>query len=303
MTLIRYFVVLIPALLLLLLNSCETGHNGEGGGLSTEGHADTLKIATVNWDENKAMSHLVKHIIEKEMNYRVIFRKYVLEQVYTKVANGELDLFLSAWKPLTHQEYLEDYGDRLLDLGPNCGDAKIGLVVPGYVPIESIPQLAGFQSKVQGRIFGIEEDAGVVKHTNRAIEAYDLNYRVFESNENAMISTLEASFKSQEPIVITGWIPHWVFTKHDLRFLDDPKNIFGDTESIHTVARKGLEEEYPAVVNFLRNFKLTGEQMLTIMEKMTGTDQPVKKVVEDWVANNENVVQEWLEKNPQQDGN
>lgn len=57
-----------------------------------------------------------------------------------------------------------------------------------------------------------------------------------------MTSTLAKAIKDKRPIVVTGWTPHWMFTKFDLKFLEDPKGSFGKAENIHTIVRKDLKK-------------------------------------------------------------
>ena len=40
-----------------------------------------------------------------------------------------------------------------------------------------------------------------------------------------------------------GWTPHWMFDQFDLKFLDDPKKVYGDLEEIHAIAWKGFSEK------------------------------------------------------------
>ena len=54
-------------------------------------------------------------------------------------------------------------------MGPNLEGAKIGLVVPTYMDVESIEDLADHAKKT---ITGIEPGAGVVAAAERALEEY-----------------------------------------------------------------------------------------------------------------------------------
>ncbi len=59
------------------------------------------------------------------------------------------------------------------------------------------------------------------------------------------------AIKNNEDIVITGWSPHWMFAKYDLKYLADPKGTMGGEEAIHTMARQGLKEDQPNHVQLL----------------------------------------------------
>src|SRR5699024_2126165 len=61
--------------------------------------------------------------------------------VFESVANGDGDATLAAWLPITHQDFYEQYKDDFDDLGVNLEGAKIGLVVPEYMDIDSIEDL------------------------------------------------------------------------------------------------------------------------------------------------------------------
>ncbi|EUJ21889.1 glycine betaine/L-proline ABC transporter substrate-binding protein [Listeria aquatica FSL S10-1188] len=71
-------------------------------------------------------------------------------------------------------------------------------------------------------ITGIDAGAGIMLSTQNAIKDYkldDYNWQLQTSSTAAMTSTLEKAIKDKRPIVVTGWTPHWMFTKFDLKFL------------------------------------------------------------------------------------
>ncbi|MET3683514.1 ABC-type proline/glycine betaine transport system substrate-binding protein [Alkalibacillus flavidus] len=61
--------------------------------------------------------------------------------VFESIANGDADATAAAWLPFTHADFYESVKDDVVDLGPNLEGAKIGLVVPSYVDLESIEEL------------------------------------------------------------------------------------------------------------------------------------------------------------------
>lgn len=50
------------------------------------------------------------------------------------------------------------------------------------------------------------------------------DWEVTSASTGAMTTALDHTIKKKEEIVITGWSPHWMFAKYDLKYLEDPKN-------------------------------------------------------------------------------
>lgn len=61
--------------------------------------------------------------------------------MFESIATGDADATLGAWLPITHKSFYEENQDNFVDLGPNLTGAKIGLVVPEYMNIDSIEDL------------------------------------------------------------------------------------------------------------------------------------------------------------------
>ncbi|MGM0435958.1 MAG: glycine betaine ABC transporter substrate-binding protein [Bacillota bacterium] len=106
-----------------------------------DGSGEELEIAYVNWAEGVAMTHLVQALLEDEAGYTVELTMADAGPIFSGVADGSIDFFLDAWLPVTHAAYEEDYGDDYEDLGYNYEGARIGLVVPEYVEVDSIDEL------------------------------------------------------------------------------------------------------------------------------------------------------------------
>ncbi len=70
---------------------------------------------------------------------------------------------------------------------------------------------------------------------------------------------------------MTGWTPHWMFGRYKLKILDDPKQIYGKAESIHTVVWKDFSEKYPFVAELLRNIRLDDQQISSLMATIEKT--------------------------------
>ncbi|KMK91636.1 MULTISPECIES: glycine betaine ABC transporter substrate-binding protein [Rossellomorea] len=148
--------------------------------------------------------------------------------------------------------------------------------------------------EVDYKITGIEPGAGIMTATNKALEEYDnlKDYKLVESSSAAMAAELDKAIKNEDPIIVTGWTPHWMFAKYDLKYLKDPKGVYGDAEKIETFARKGLKEDQPSAYTVLDQFSWTnddiGEVMVDIQE---GTDPA--EAADKWVKDNKDKVDEW----------
>lgn len=303
-----FALVLVLALSLMMFAGCssepaastETEATETESTESTEAEATTpeekgtVKLVYVNWAEGVAMTNLAKVILEEKMGYDVELTMADVAPIFTALANGDQDAFMDSWLPVTHGSYVEEYGDDLADLGLNYENAKLGLVVPSYVDIDSIEELNTIADELDGQITGIDSGAGMMAQTETVIEDYGLDLELLPGSGPAMTAALGAAIDENKAIVVTGWAPHWMFAKWDLKFLEDPKLIFGDAENIHTVARKDLAEDMPEVAEFLSNFMVDASQLGSLMGDIADSDEDPDVVAKAWMEENEDLVNSWI---------
>ncbi len=256
----------------------------------------TLKIGYVNgWDDSVAATHVAGEILKSNLGYTVELKPVEPAIMWQGVARGDLDATLSAWLPATHGEYYAKLKDKVVVLGANYEGAKIGLIVPDYVEAKSIQDLEKYAKDFDGKITGIDAGAGVMRRTEEAIEKYSLNsIKLMPSSGPAMATALTRAEKAQKPIVVTGWIPHWMFAKWKLRFLEDPQKVYGDAEHVDTVVNPGLEAKAADATAFLKKFSWSGEEVGAVMLAIRDGAKP-EQAAKDWIAKNPERVAGWLQ--------
>src|SRR5690625_4613774 len=160
-----------------------------------------------------------------------------------------------------------------------------------------------YSEEMDYSVTAIEPGAGVVQAAEDATEDYDSmeGWEVQTSSSGAMATTLGEAIKNEEPIVVTGWSPHWKFAKYDLKYLDDPEGTFGEAETIDTMVREGLEDDMPEAYQVLDQFNWTPDDLEDVMlEVSEGTDP--EEAAAEWIEENEDKVDEWTEGVDEVDG-
>ncbi|WP_059051261.1 glycine betaine ABC transporter substrate-binding protein [Paenibacillus senegalimassiliensis] len=149
--------------------------------------------------------------------------------------------------------------------------------------------------QVNYEIIGIDPGAGIMKATSQVIESYELeDWTLIEGSGAAMTAMLDKAIKAEKPIIITGWTPHWMFAKYDLKYLEDPQKVFGEAEEIHTLARLGLKEDHPTAYEFLDRFEWTSDEMGAIMTAIQEGQDPAE-AAKAWADENSDRVDTWTE--------
>jgi glycine betaine/proline transport system substrate-binding protein len=238
------------------------------------------------WDTEIASANVVKKVFERE-GYDVALKVVAVGPLYQGIADDRVDVTVSSWMPTSHASYWDTYGDSIDAIGTNLEGAKIGLVVPSYVTIDSIDEMNSVADKFDGKITGIEPGAGVMERTEEAMEEYDLDYTLLASSCSAMAAQLTRAYADGDWIVVTGWTPHWMFVRFDLKYLEDPKGIYGAEEHLETLARTGFKEEDPEAYAILERFHWTIDDMESVIF-----------AVEDG-ATAEDAAQAWVDANPE----
>lgn len=248
-----------------------------------------ITIGYVNWTEGIAMTHIVEEILEEELNIQVQKRKGYVGQILDSLAMGTHDIFLDHW--LAADSSLDEMAD-FNDVNINYRNACMGLVVPEYMPVNSIEDLKDSKMAEQ-EIIGIDQGSDVMRKSRKAIKAYNLDHELIASSGPAMVRQLEQHIKQEKPIIVTGWRPHWKFGRFDLKFLDDPKKIFGSQKNIHTLTRKGLKQDHPKAVAFLEQFEMTTNQLGNLIEVFAQSND-WEKAAENWCSNHPELINEWI---------
>lgn len=287
----RKYKILIVALIVALTAGLVVGCSNSQQP-SADKEKGTINIGYVNWAECVATSNLWKVILE-EQGYTVKLTQLDVAPVFVGLSKGDIDFFMDAWLPITHQTYWEEYKDNLEDYGIWYeAPAKIGLAVPQYVTIDSIAQLKDEAGKFNGQIIGIDPGAGIMKASERANEEYQLNFEVVQGSEAAMMTTLEKAYGKQGWIAITGWSPHWMFAKYDLKYLEDPKKSFGEEEEIHILANKDFSSKQPDIAAILKKFRMDDAQIGSLEALINDGMQPID-AAKQWKIDNQDIVDSW----------
>jgi len=292
------------ALMIASITACSGGGSsfsgGSGGGSGSGGDAGdkTVSISVVaGWDEDVAASNLWKSLLE-ERGYTVNMQELDIASTFTGVANGQVDLYMDAWLPTTHQAYWDRFKDQL-EVVTTWQEGKNTIVVPDYVTdVNTIADLKGKAAQFDGRIVGIEAGAGEMKAMReKVIPGYGLEseYNLVEGSSPAMLASLDSAIKQEQPIVVTLWQPHWAFSRFPIKVLDDTQTAFGPPDQMQIVATKGWGEANPEVAGWLKNFKITPEQLSDLMLKIqNGGKGQEQATAKQWAADNKQVVDAWF---------
>ena len=253
-----------------------------------------VELAYVEWSCATASTNVIKAVLQEKLGYEVEITPVSAAAMWQALASGDVDGMTTAWLPVTHGHYLEKVKDKVVNLGENCAGAGIGLVVPTYVAIDSIADLNANADKFDGKIVGIDPGAGIMSKAEKAIEAYGMKKMALIDSSGAMMTaTLGNKIKNKEWVVVTGWTPHWKFARWDLKYLKDPKGIFGGSEYIATVVRKGLKEDKPEVYKVLDNFHWTLAEIGQVMGWNADGADPYDSA-KRWIKENPEKVKEWI---------
>lgn len=253
----------------------------------------TVTLAYVEWASEVASTNVVRAVLE-DQGYDVEMSSLSAAAMWQALSYGDADGIVAAWLPTTHADYFDRVKDSVEDLGPNLDGTKLGLVVPASSDMESISDIDANAEALDGQIVGIDPGAGLMSLTEEVIEEYDLETDLRSGSGATMTAALASAIQNEEEIVVTSWTPHWMFARWDLKYLDDPKNVYGGAEQIHTVVRDGLKEDMPGAYAILDNFEWTPELMGEVMLMNQKEDSDPYEDAKQWVAENQDVVQEWL---------
>ena len=255
-------------------------------------------------DAGSTVRSMVLAEVLEDAGYNVSLTKVEADgSLYAAATENSDTMHMDGWLPNTHEDYWDKYGEDLVvyDNEAIIENPSVSLAVPEYMEdvnsIEDLKDNDELGESVDWTIQGIDPRNGVMAKTDDAIEDNGLgDWKLNESSEMEMIKTVQESYENEEPVIFTGWTPHWLFETLDLKMLSDPDNIYdAEDDSINLVFNSGFENEHPAAykiaVNMAEDWSQNDEN--TLMERIFVDGDNSQETIESFVDSNSNRIDDW----------
>ena len=301
--------------LALALAACGggTGDNGDdtNGADDTNGTEDTAggeeggeDLGTItlgyipSWTDGLSTAYLLDNLLT-DIGYTVEHQTVEDAAIlYAGLANGDIDMYASAWSERTHRQYMDEYEDQLEDLGYYYEGAVLNLSVPEYTDIDSIDELVG-----KGDEFGGESSvSNRCRSYRRDRERRDARLRarrrirLVTSSTSTMLTELQNAVDAEEDIVVTLWSPFWANAEFPVKALEDPEGYFGEPENLHWLARDGFSEDFPEATELVGKIKLDDDEYGsledTVVNQFDDGEEP--EAIEAWLEENQDLMDSML---------
>ena len=161
--------------------------------------------------------------------------------------------------------------------------------------ITSIDQLNDTGAK---HIVGIEQDVDIMEAIpDNVIPEYGLEQKLVQSSTQGMLAEVEIRYRNREEFAFVAWSPHWMNQRFDLRYLEDPKDAFGelnDPARLLTIVNKALPEDDPVATAFMNALILDEEQIGDLESAINDAVDPYEGA-RRWAEENPEIWQPWVE--------
>lgn len=250
----------------------------------------TITLGGTPWTSTVPPNAVAKQLLE-DMGYKVEIKKADAGVIYTGLASGEIDVFMDSWLPDLHKNYVEKYKDKIVDTSVSYPNGELGWVVPTYLEdINSVEDIKGKEDLFEGKIYGIEEGAGMTATSRDMIKGYELDLEYAGSSEAGMLAQAKKLMNEKKPVLFLGWRPHPMFVDFDLKVIKDPKGFF-KTSEVHVLTHKGFEEKAPEAFAFLSKWSMPVEDIETMIVEIDKGATP-EEVAAKWIEENQEKVNE-----------
>ncbi|WP_081951617.1 choline ABC transporter substrate-binding protein [Pseudomonas cremoricolorata] len=264
----------------------------------------TVRMGLVSWTDVIATSAIAKHLLE-ELGYEVKQTTASQQIIMAGIRDKRLDIYLGYWQPLMTpvvQPFL-DAGQATQLPQPSLRDARTTLAVPTYLydkGLKSFSDIARFQKSLGGKIYGLEAGVGSNQIIKQMIadDKFGLkDFRLIESGEIGIVSTLKRAVAREDDVVFFGWTPHPMNVNFDISFLSGSEDVFAPNDgkaTVSTLTAPNYKTQCPNVQRLLENLTFTAEEesemMIPIMDRA-----PAEQVAAQWLAKHPQRRDTWLQ--------
>lgn len=279
----------------LTLTACGSDKKETDLGKQNNGEKTDIAIGLDPYDYATVPAYLSEVILEQE-GFDVEIVEADVGVLYEALSSQDIDAFIDIWRPNLHESYLEKYGDTFVSAGTLYSDMPLGMAVPSYMEdINTIEDVAANPELFNNEIYAIDPGSGMAYTTEVMVEDYEMtDFEIKNSSTAAMLSQVETVMESEEGIAFNAWRPHPMFVRYDIKFLEDPLGSW-KKDDVEIGVTLELEKESPTAFKLFSNMKLSLD-MVEVWLLGIEDDKTPRELAEEWVEENQDTVNEWLEK-------
>ncbi|ATJ81638.1 ABC transporter substrate-binding protein [Halomonas beimenensis] len=282
-------------------------------GLASPALADdaVLDFGVPAWPGVTVKTEIAEQLLAA-LGYESRLHELGLQVVYQGLDTGDVDAFLGGWMPAQDNMYTpREASGAVISVANNVDGAQMTLAVPDYLyreGIRSFADLDAHRERFDGEIhgFGAGSAASEVLHAAIDEDAWGLgDWQVVDTSVVGMLGAARNAISREEPIVWVGWTPHWMNLELPMRYLDDPRDLFGENNGetdVLTVVRSDYAEAHPNLVGFFKRFTFAAEEQSWMIREFGQKEREAEEVAAQWLREHPERVQAMLDGVTTRDG-
>jgi len=253
------------------------------------------------WPGVTVKTQVVADIL-RDLGYKTRIMTGAQPVMLNGLRRGDIDIDMEAWRPSqnTLLNKLIKTG-HVTQVAANIEAARFGLAVPAYVykaGVHSLADLHKYPGRFGRKVYGIAAgDVGnqIIKKAIRN-NTYNLHgWRVVPSSTSGMLTQVGKEVRKKQWIVFLGWAPHWMNVVYNIRYLNDPRHLFGKQSTVYTMANTAFLKSHPNVARFLRQIRVTLKDQNRWIYRYGYKNVKPGKVARTWIRSHLETVSHWLD--------
>ena len=318
------WAVVMALMLALFVAACgeekDEPTGGGGGGASAGKDCGKVVINENAWAGSTANVYIAKAVLEDDLGCEVEVTKIAEIPVFQAMADGKVDALLEDWQHVDEYEQYIEKAKTVVMGGPLGVEGHIGWFIPQYV-MDEYPEFKTWEGlKGKEDVFNNEflgGDPSYVQKDKELIEALDLDFKhVTAGAEPAQVARWSQAYKQEEPVIFYWYTPQYLNQEYELAEVKLPPRTEANKDCKDDAKEGGDPEQYKCeyditIINklfskkfadsgspaydVLRKMKLTNDDQELVAKAIAGDKQDPEEAGADWVADNQDKVQQWLE--------
>jgi glycine betaine/proline transport system substrate-binding protein len=320
----KLWAVVAALMLALALAACgESKDDDDGGGESASaGGKDCGKVVLNEqaWAGSTANTYIAKNVLEENLGCEVEITKITEIPAFQAMADGKTDAVLEDWQHVDQYEQYIDKAGTVVQGGPLGVEGHIGWFIPQFV-MDEHPEFKTWEGlKGKEDVFNNEflgGDPSYVQKDKELIKALDLDLEhVTAGAEPAQVARWSQAYKQQKPVLFYWYTPQYLNQQYDLAEVKLPPRTDANKDCKDDAKEGGDPEQYKCeydvtIINklfskkfadsgspaydVLKKMKLTNEDQELVAKAIAGDKQDPDEAAADWVKDNADKVDAWLQ--------